>query len=45
MDVTPPDMHAAHRLYRRRGYARAPDRDWQMNQVRLMVFRLPLASR
>lgn len=42
---TEPDMHAAHRLYRRRGYARAPDRDWQVDQVRLLVFRLPLASR
>jgi ribosomal protein S18 acetylase RimI-like enzyme len=42
---TEPGMHAAHRLYRRRGYARQPDRDWQVHQVRLMVFRLPLSGR
>jgi ribosomal protein S18 acetylase RimI-like enzyme len=35
---TAPDMHAAHRLYRRRGYVRQPDRDWST----LMVFRLSL---
>ncbi len=42
---TDPGMHAAHRLYRRRGYTRQPSRDWQVNQLRLLVFRLPLAGR
>jgi ribosomal protein S18 acetylase RimI-like enzyme len=42
---TDPGMHAAHRLYRRRGYTRQPGRDWQVNQLRLLVFRLPLAGR
>jgi GNAT superfamily N-acetyltransferase len=42
---TEPGMHAAHRLYRRRGYARQSDRDWQVNQVRLLVFRLTLVGR
>jgi ribosomal protein S18 acetylase RimI-like enzyme len=36
--ATAPDMHAAHRLYRRRGYVRQPDRDWST----LLVFRLSL---
>jgi ribosomal protein S18 acetylase RimI-like enzyme len=36
--ATAPDMHAAHRLYRRRGYVRQPDRDWSI----LLVFRLSL---
>ena len=30
---TAPDMHAAHRLYRRRGYVRQPDRDWSARTV------------
>jgi len=41
---TEPDMHAAHRLYRRRGYTRQPGRDWQVHQARLMVFQLPLTG-
>jgi ribosomal protein S18 acetylase RimI-like enzyme len=42
---TDPGMHAAHRLYRRRGYTRQPGRDWRVNQLRLLVFRLLLAGR
>ena len=37
---TEPDMHAAHRLYRRRGYVREPSRDWRINGTELLVFRL-----
>jgi ribosomal protein S18 acetylase RimI-like enzyme len=39
---TEPDMYAAHRLYRRRGYVRQPGRDWHAGRFRLMVFRLRL---
>lgn len=39
---TEPDMHAAHRLYQRRGYVRQPGRDWQVRDFRLLVFRLQL---
>ena len=39
---TDPDMYAAQRLYRRRGYARQPDRDWQTGGSTLMIFRLSL---
>ena len=39
---TEPDMYAAHRLYRCRGYVRQPGRDWQAGRIRLMVFRLRL---
>jgi ribosomal protein S18 acetylase RimI-like enzyme len=39
---TEPDMHAAHRLYHRRGYVRQPGRDWQEGKFRLLVFRLRL---
>ncbi len=35
-------MHAAHRLYERRGYAREPARDWQIRDVRLLAYRLAL---
>jgi ribosomal protein S18 acetylase RimI-like enzyme len=35
-------MHAAQRLYERRGYLREPTRDWQIRNVRLVVYRLPL---
>ena len=36
-------MHAAHRLYERRGYARQPDRDWfPEDDFRLMAYRLAL---
>jgi len=39
---TEPDMHAAHRVYRRRGYVRQPDRDWSTGRTTLLVFRLSL---
>jgi len=35
-------MHAAHRLYERRGYLRQPARDWQIRNVRLLAYRLVL---
>ena len=35
---TEPDMHAAHRLYGRRGYARQPHRDWSVGRTSLLVF-------
>jgi ribosomal protein S18 acetylase RimI-like enzyme len=35
-------MHAAQRLYERRGYLREPARDWQIRNVRLIAYRLPL---
>ena len=35
-------MHAAQRLYERRGYLREPVRDWQVRNVRLIVYRLAL---
>ncbi len=35
-------MHAAHRLYERRGYLREPARDWQIRNVRLLAYRLAL---
>ena len=35
-------MHAAHRLYERRGYLREPARDWQIRDVRLLAYRLAL---
>jgi len=40
---TEPDMYAAHRLYRRRGYVRQPGRDWRTGGgTSLMVYRLSL---
>jgi hypothetical protein len=36
-------MLAAQRLYERRGYLREPARDWQIRNVRLIAYRLPLA--
>ena len=39
---TEPDMHAAQRLYRRRGYVRQPDRDWSAGRSALLVYRLSL---
>ena len=39
---TEPDMYAAHRLYRRRGYVREPGRDWRAGRSILMVYRLIL---
>ena len=35
-------MHAAQRLYERRGYLREPARDWQIRDVRLIAYRLAL---
>ena len=35
-------MHAAQRLYDRRGYLREPARDWQIRNVRLLAYRLAL---
>jgi ribosomal protein S18 acetylase RimI-like enzyme len=35
-------MHAAQRLYQRRGYRRQPARDWQIRDVRLIAYRLTL---
>jgi CTP:molybdopterin cytidylyltransferase MocA/ribosomal protein S18 acetylase RimI-like enzyme len=39
---TEPDMHAARRLYQRRGYVRQPGRDWRAGRVPLLVYRLSL---
>jgi ribosomal protein S18 acetylase RimI-like enzyme len=41
---TEPDMDAAHRLYRRRGYVRQPERDWRIGRDLLEVYRLNLAG-
>lgn len=35
-------MLAAQRLYERRGYLREPTRDWQIRNVHLIAYRLPL---
>ena len=35
-------MHAAQRLYERRGYLREPARDWQIRNVHLIAYRLAL---
>lgn len=35
-------MHAAQRLYERRGYLRDPARDWQIRNVHLIAYRLAL---
>jgi ribosomal protein S18 acetylase RimI-like enzyme len=35
-------MHAAQSLYERRGYLREAARDWQIRDVRLIAYRLPL---
>jgi GNAT superfamily N-acetyltransferase len=35
-------MLAAQRLYERRGYLRDPARDWQIRNVHLIAYRLPL---
>jgi ribosomal protein S18 acetylase RimI-like enzyme len=39
---TAPAMHAAHRLYERRGYVRRPERDWDVGGLRLLAYRLDL---
>lgn len=40
---TEPEMHAAHRLYERRGYERQPERDWQVDDtLTLLVYRRTL---
>ena len=41
---TEPDMHAAHRLYRRRGYRRVPERDWSTGRSPLFVYRKDLGA-
>jgi GNAT superfamily N-acetyltransferase len=41
---TLPGMHAAHRLYERHGFVRAPDRDWSpVPRVDLVAYHLDLA--
>lgn len=41
---TQPSMRAAHRVYERLGFERAPDRDWQpMPGINLLAYRLDLA--
>ena len=40
---TEPRMLGAHRLYERRGYRRAPERDWTIDGIDLLVYRLTLA--
>jgi ribosomal protein S18 acetylase RimI-like enzyme len=37
-------MHAAHRLYRRRGYRRQPERDWAGTRTTYLVYRVDLAA-
>ncbi len=37
-------MRAAHRLYERRGYRRRPDRDWAVDRLPLLVYRLDLPA-
>ncbi|MDN3357024.1 GNAT family N-acetyltransferase [Actinomadura sp. DC4] len=40
---TEPVMHAAHRIYRRLGFVRTPERDWQPQPgVELLTYALPL---
>ena len=40
---TQPDMHAAHRLYERLGFARTPDLDWEpLPGVPLITYALKL---
>jgi ribosomal protein S18 acetylase RimI-like enzyme len=41
---TEPEMHAAHRLYRRRGYRRVPERDWSTGRSPLLVYRKDLGA-
>jgi len=43
---TAPTMHAAHRLYERRGYERQPDRDWYVPEeaFTLLTYRLSLTG-
>lgn len=41
---TEPNMHAAHRLYERRGYIRQPERDWRFADRVLRVYRLDLSE-
>jgi ribosomal protein S18 acetylase RimI-like enzyme len=41
---TEPEMHAAHRLYRRRGYRRVPERDWSAGRSPLLVYRKDLGT-
>ena len=42
---TQPSMRAAHRVYERLGFVRAPERDWQpMPGIDLLVYRLDLTQ-
>ncbi len=42
---TQPTMLSAHRIYRRLGFLRTPERDWEpVPGLRLMAFRLPLEA-
>ncbi|MEV8445627.1 hypothetical protein AB0505_07155, partial [Streptomyces parvus] len=42
---TQPAMLSAHRIYRRLGFLRTPERDWEpVPGLRLMTFRLPLEA-
>ncbi|MDV3223334.1 GNAT family N-acetyltransferase, partial [Intrasporangium sp.] len=43
---TQPSMRAAHRIYERLGFERAPERDWEPTPgISLLAYRLDLASR
>ncbi|GAA3393309.1 GNAT family N-acetyltransferase [Cryptosporangium minutisporangium] len=42
---TETDMHAAHRLYHRRGYRRAYERDWRVADFDMLVYHRPIPSR
>jgi len=40
-----PEMRAAHRIYARLGFTRAPERDWSpLPGVDLLAFAIPLAA-
>jgi GNAT superfamily N-acetyltransferase len=41
---TAPAMHGAHRLYERRGYVRRPERDWDVDGLRLLACGLDLGE-
>ena len=41
---TEPAQQAAHRLYEALGYQRVPERDWQIEDVELLVYRKDLAQ-
>ena len=41
---TAPMMHGAHRLYERRGYVRRPERDWDVDGLRLLAYERDLVD-